>query len=88
MGKLLPEAPHGKDLSSQDRLCEDDERLSDTLMIFLLQSGLSTFRRSTRLDREAALKSIDRVEKTLIASIATGHSDTVRFVVGQTGQLY
>lgn len=53
-----------------------------------LQSGLCTFWRSTRLDREAALKSIDRVKKTLIASAATGHSATVRFVVGQKWQLY
>lgn len=53
-----------------------------------LQSGLCTFWRSTWHDREAALKSIDRAEKTLIASAATGHSATVRFVVGQKWQLY
>lgn len=53
-----------------------------------LQSGLCTFWKSTWRDREAALKSIDRAEKTLIASAATGHSATVRFVVGQKWQLY
>lgn len=34
------------------------------------------------------MKSTDRVEKTLRASAATGHSATVRFVVGQKRQLY
>ena len=53
-----------------------------------LQSGLCTFWRSARHDREAALKAIDRAEKTLIASAGTGQSATVRFVVGQKWQLY
>lgn len=39
------------------------------------------------LDRKAALKSIEKVEKTLKASSATRYS-TVRFVVGQKWQLY
>lgn len=83
MGKLLQKDPHGKNLSSNDKLCEDDMRLPDTFMILSFSLAYIPFKGATWFDREASLKSIDRAEKTLIGSAATEHSATVRFVVGQ-----
>lgn len=41
--KLSPKDPHGKDLSSNDRLCGDDRRLSNTLTILSFSLAYVTF---------------------------------------------
>lgn len=46
LGKLLPKDPHGKNLSSNDRLCEDDMRLSDTFMILSFSLAYVPFERA------------------------------------------
>lgn len=62
LGKRLQKDPQGKNLSRNDRLCEDDVRLSDTFMILSFSLARAPSQRAPALKRRPALKSIDRAK--------------------------
>lgn len=61
-GKPLQEDPQGKNLSRNDRWCEDNVRLSDTFMILSFSLAHVPPERAPGLKGRPALKSIDRAK--------------------------